>query len=294
MDILAIFRLFYLLGAVNALFFSVLIYSKKIRTLADKILGAWLIVLSVQLIIPFLYLINLNLYYKYAGIEIAFFVFHPVFLNFYVRSMIGQTPTPKNIRLAIIFILIAEVIDLSFFLYPAEERFNFIKGITMLPRVYFPFFVFVMISFFYYCFDSYKVLKNYRISVVHVYSYRENVDLFWLRRLIILFSLIVIVVFPVALISYFYFQSIVFADYFFYLTLVFFIFLLGYWGYQQGEIFSFQSLNDLPEEKNSEKATQIPPEIQKQYKLKALQLKQIMQESKPFLNPKLAIHDLAG
>jgi AraC-like DNA-binding protein len=294
MDILAIFRLFYLLGAVNALFFSVLIFSKKTRTVADKILGAWLIILSAQLIIPFLYLTNLGLYYRYAGIEIAFFVFHPVFLNFYVKSMIGQSPTLKNIRFAIIYILVAEVIGLSFFLYPPEARYEFIKGTTLLPRVYYPFFVFIMIFFFYYCYDSYKVLKNYRISVVHVYSYRENVDLFWLRRLIILFTLIVIIVFPIELISYFNFHSVVFADYFFYLTLVVFIFFLGYWGYQQGEIFNFQSINQLPKEKNSDKATQIPPEIQKQYKQKALQLKQIMLESKPFLDPKLAIHDLAG
>lgn len=294
MDILAIFRLFYLLGAVNALFFSVLILSKKIRTVADKILGAWLIILSVQLIIPFLYLSNLGLYYQYAGIEIAFFVFHPVFLNFYVKSMIGQVPTLKSKRAAIIYILVSEVIGLSFFLYPPEARYEFIKGTTLLPRVYYPYFIFVSISFFYYCYNSYKVLKNYRISVAHIYSYRENVDLFWLRRLIIFFSLIVIIVLPVEFISYFYFQSIVFSDYFFYLTLVIFIFFLGYWGYQQGEIFNFQSINELPEEKNSEKAAQIPPEIQKLYKQKAIQLKQIMLESKPFLNPKLAIHDLAA
>jgi len=54
MQLLNIFRIFYLLGAVNALFFSVMIFSKKNIILADKILGAWLMIIAAQLIIPFL------------------------------------------------------------------------------------------------------------------------------------------------------------------------------------------------------------------------------------------------
>ncbi len=60
------FRLIYLIGAANALFFSLLIFSKKNRTLADKILAWWLIILFGQLIIPTLYLTNINLYLKSA------------------------------------------------------------------------------------------------------------------------------------------------------------------------------------------------------------------------------------
>src|SRR5664280_1752483 len=125
MQLLGIFRLFYLIGAVNALFFSVLIFSKKSRTLADKILGVWLIILCAQLIIPFLYLVDISTYYQYAGIEIAFYAFHPVLLYFYVRATIDRMPGSRFILWNIVFIVLSELAGLSFLLFPAKERLLF-------------------------------------------------------------------------------------------------------------------------------------------------------------------------
>jgi AraC-like DNA-binding protein len=293
MELLSIFRLFYLLGAGYALFFCVLIFSKRNKTMADKILGIWLIILAAQLIIPFLYLTDLNIYYKYAGIEIVFFVFHPVFLYFYIKLMIGKIPTVKNITYSVILIAISEISGLSFFLYPSDQRFDFIKGKILLPSVFYPFLVFIIAYFYYYAAISYKELRVYKNTVLQVYSYRENVDLLWLRRLVFLFSLIIIIEFPVSMVSYFYFRSIVFADYFFFLTLVIFIFFLGFWGYQQGEIFSLNGGVISTNEKTNDKVPAISTETLRLFKQKAAELKQIMVTSKPFLNPKLTIHDLA-
>ena len=293
MQLLNIFRFFYLLGAVFALFFCILIFSKKQIILADKILGAWLIILAAQLIIPFLYLTDLNLYYKYAGYEIIFFAFHPVLLYFYVLSMTGHLPLFRNILLSAIPFIICEIAGLSFFIFPAEERFNIIKGKIEFPVAYYPFIVFMLAYFSYYVYNSYNSLQNYKISLLQIYSYRENVDLLWLRRLVIFFSSITIIVFPTGLISYFHFHSIVFADYFFYLTLVIFIFFLGYWGYQQGEVFSFNNSSDISHEKGINKTLPVSEETQRLFKQKAQDLKQIMIVSKPYLNPKITINDLA-
>ncbi len=293
MDLLRIFRLFYLLGAGYALFFCMLIFSKRKKIQADKILGIWLIVLAAQLIIPFLYLTNLNIYYKYAGIEIVFFIFHPVFLYFYIKFMIGKIPKPRNLIYTIIPIIILEIAGLSFFRYPSYERLDFIKGKMLLPSVFYPFFILVIAYFYFYAALSYRELKVYKNTVLQVYSYRENVDLLWLRRLVLLFSLIIIIVFPVSLVSYFYFHSIVFADYLFYLALVFFIFFLGFWGYQQGEIFSHNGGVIMTHETANEKSQSISSETQVLFKQKANELKKVMITSKPFLNPTLTIHDLA-
>ena len=99
--------------------------------------------------------------------------------------------------------------------------------------------------------------------------------------------------FPTGLISYFYFHSIVFADYLFYLTLVIFIFLLGYWGYQQVEIFSFHNALEMNNGKENNKTLTISDETIRLFKQKSHEIKQIMIVSKPYLNPKLTIHDLA-
>jgi AraC-like DNA-binding protein len=293
MQLLSIFRFFYLLGAVNALFFSVLIISKKKKIFADKILSAWLIILAAQLIIPFLYLTNLNIYYKYAGYEIIFFAFHPVLLYFYVLSMIGRLPRVKNLLLSAIPFMLCELAGLSFFLFPAEERFNIIKGKMEFPVPYYPVLIFMIAYFSYYVFNSYKSLQKYKISILQIYSYRENVDLLWLRRLVVLFSSITIVVFPTGLVSYFHFHSIVFADYLFYLTLVIFIFFLGYWGYQQGEVFSFNNFREVHNGKENNKSSTISEETQRLFKEKSQEIKQLMIDSKPYLDPKLTIHDLA-
>lgn len=294
MQLLHIFRFFYLLGAVNALFFSVLILSKKNIILADKILCAWLIILAAQLIIPFLYLTDLNLYYKYAGYEIIFFAFHPVLLYFYVLSMTGRLLGAKILLLSAIPFVICEIAGLSFFIFPAEERFNIIKGKMEFPVSYYPVLVFMIAYFVYYVYNSYKSLQKYKISILQLYSYRENVDLLWLRRVVVLFSLITIIVFPAGLISYFHFHAIAFADYLFYLMLVVFIFLLGYWGYQQGEIFSFNNTVEMHNGKENNKTSAISEETQRLFKQKSQEIKQLMIVSKPYLDPKLTIHDLAS
>ncbi len=293
MELLIIFRLFYLLGAVNALFFCLLIFSKKNKNIADKILGVWLIILSAQLIIPFLYLADINTYYQYAGYEIIFFVFHPVLLYYYVKATIGQLPSLRKILLTFIPIVLFEVAALSFFLYPAEERLLFLKGETMLPAIYLPFLLFMMAYFFYFIFKSYKTLKNYKNKVLQVYSYRENVDLFWLRKLVMLFLGIIIFAFPIGLISYFSFHTTIFADYLFYMMLVVFIFFLGYWGYQQGQVFSFNNEYDLPEVTETIKTTAVPVQSQKQFTLEASELEKLMKIEKPYLEPTLSIHDLS-
>ena len=293
MQVLSIYRLFYLLGAVNALFFSVLIFSKKNRSLGDKILGSWLIILSAQLIIPFLYLSDLDVYYQYAGYEITFFVFHPVLLYFYIKTMIGNPPKYRYIIITIIPIVLSEAAGLSFFLYPAQERLSFIRGTTLLPAVYYPFIAFIIGFFIYYINISYKTLRHYKESILQIYSYRDNVDLLWLRRLVIFFSSIIIFIFPMCIISYFYFHSLVFADFFFYVTLAVFIFFLGYWGYQQGEIFSFTNDQEVIADKENKTTLPVSGETQKIYKEKATELNRLMKESKPYLNPKLTIHDLA-
>jgi len=151
-----------------------------------------------------------------------------------------------------------------------------------------------MIAYFsYYVYNSYKSLQDYKISVLQIYSYREKVDLLWLRRLVILFSSITIIIFPTGLVSYFYFHSIVFADYLFYLALVIFIFLLGYWGYQQGVVFSFHNVLDAHNGNENNKTLIISDDTMRLFEQKSMEIKEFMINSKPYLNPKLTIQDLA-
>jgi AraC-like DNA-binding protein len=285
-----------MLGAVNALFFGVLVFSKKNKTIADKILGVWLLILFAQLFIPFLYLTDINVYYQYAGYEIAFYVFHPLLLYLYVKATIGTLPGWKFISWNIVAVVISEVIGLSFLHYPAEERLRFIKGKEFLPMSYIPLIIAMIGYFSYNIYASYKTLRDYKNNILHVYSYRENVDLLWLRRIVMFFAIISLLVFPLGIISYYVFHSVVFADYFFFVTLVLFVFFLGYWGYQQGQVFSFGNHTESNGEDIDSESIVLPEgnqQIPRRYKKEAMHLQEIMRNKKPYLESALTIHDLA-
>lgn len=294
MEFLRYFRFLYLLGAGNALFFCILVFSKKNISIADKILGGWLIVLFAQLFIPFLYLANIHVYYPYAGYEILFYLFHPLLLHLYVRATIGCSFNWRMITWNVILILISWVFMFLFMIYPPEERLLFIEGKQFLPLLCLPLMFLMIVYFIYNIYTSYKILKNYKKNVLQVYSYRENVDLLWLRRLVMLFAGISMLILPLGLISYYGFHSIVFADYFFFIALVVFVFLLGFWGYQQGKVFSFNNKTILNNENNLGNTTSVYDNqaIQKRYEQEAKLLQELIKSKKPYLNPTLTIQDL--
>jgi AraC-like DNA-binding protein len=295
MRLLAIFRLFYLIGAAFAMFFSILVFSKKNKATADKILGIWLIILFAQLFIPFLYLSNLEVYYRYAGYEIALYMFHPFLLYLYVKTTIGSMPKRGVIILNVVAIVISELFCMSFLMFPPKERLLFIEGKKLLPLFYLPLIILMTGYFFFNIYTGYKLLKNYKENVLQIYSYREDIDLLWMRRVVVLFGIICVLIFPMGMISYYVFHSLVFADYLFFVALVVFIFLIGYWGYQQGNIFSFNNIpGDI--EDNTDERQQSHNDTggdSRQYKEEAKLVTEIMEEKRPYLEPTLTILDLA-
>ncbi len=210
--------------------------------------------------------------------------------------MIGQANKWKGIRGQLIIIVVYEICSLAFFLFPAKERLLFIEGKELFPLYYFPFAILVTVYFAYLIYATYKLLKDYKDNVLQVYSYRENVDLLWLRRLIGLFAGICVLIFPLGLIAYYGFHSMIFTDYYFFVTLVIFIFFLGFWGYQQGEIFNINGNSNNIENEDTEDIENIPAENhqnERRYLKEASQLTALMAKDKPYLNPTLTIHDLA-
>ena len=286
-----ILRYFYLVGFANALFFSILIFSKSKRSRADNLLAGWLIFLSLHLLIPFLYLSDLSRYYPFAGIEIAFYVLHPLMLYLYIKSIIGRFPNRKQLFIFILFALLAELIMLSFFLIPAQDRYKIIMGEIPINLYLYLIIIPVGIYFFYFIIQSFKVLKDYKLNVLEIYSYKENVDLLWLRRLVLFFYGSFILCIPVLGIFYLNKVPLAEADYVYFAFLTIFIFFIGYWGYKQGEIFNLHEEVPIDNEKpamenHSTHLHPIPEE-------KIIAVKKIMEIEKPYLNPSLTIYELA-
>lgn len=286
-----ILRYFYLLGAANALFFSVLIFSKPQRKLADKILGYWLIILSLQLIFPFLYLADLEDYYQYAGLEVSFYAIHPFLLYLYIKSTTGQFPSKRKMIFLILLAIVTEISVMSYFMIPSEDRLNLILGKEPIRLLYYFLFIPIIFYFLYFFILSTNTLKDYKSNILQVYSYKENVDLMWLRKLVLFFYSLLLLCLPLALIFYLDHISIAECDYFYFAGLTVFIFFLGYWGYRQGEVFNFQPVLEVSKTNNSTERNQ--GNFQKTVKGKAKELNDLMEMQKPYLNPTLTIYELA-
>ncbi len=286
-----ILRYFYLLGAANALFFSILIFSKPKRKLADKLLGYWLIILTLQLIFPFLYLADLNDYYQFAGLEVSFYAIHPLLLYLYIKSTIGQLPSKRKLTFLVLFAIAIEISVMTYFFIPAEDRLNLILGKEPVNMLYYILFIPFIFYFLYFFILSINTLKDYKSNILHVYSYKENIDLMWLRKLVLFFYGLLILILPLVIVFYFNRIPIAEGDYFYFAGLTFFIFFLGYWGYRQGEVFNFQPVID--DTKMNSYAIQNNGKIQKKFNGKAAELKELMENKKPYLNPTLTIYELA-
>jgi AraC-like DNA-binding protein len=290
-----ILRYFYLLGAANALFFSILIFSKPKRKFADKILGYWLIILTLQLIFPFLYLADLNGYYQFAGLEVSFYAIHPLLLYLYIKSTIGQLPAKRKLTFLVLFAIAIEIFVMTYFFIPAEDRLNLILGKEPVNMLYYILFIPFIFYFLYFFILSINTLKDYKSNILHVYSYRENIDLMWLRKLVLFFYGLLILILPLVIVFYFNRIPIAEGDYFYFAGLTVFIFFLGYWGYRQGEVFNFQPvIEDNKGNSNSNSNIErYQANIQNIFNGKAMELKGLMENKKPYLNPSLTIYELA-
>lgn len=300
MEWLNIFRIIYFLGAINSLFFSILIFSKKNKALSDKILGSWLIILSVQLFYPFIYLSDLENLQKLIGYEAPLSIIHPVFLYFYTLAVTNQyKKSVKNIIIVIpvaVFILIIpfflnilpenkiEILNGDFF-----EMFDS-AGIIIFGIMY----LFMGYILFYFIFKSYQAIRKYKKNVLQIYSYHDNIDLLWLRRLIVYFLVICISTILLSILFFYTNISLAFTDFIYYVMLVAFVFLLAYWGYQQGNIFQFEKQEENFITKDEKESLQTN-NFRATGKLsnEAKKLEKIMNQEKPFLNPTLSIHDLS-
>ncbi len=291
MEWFGILRYFYLLGAANALFFCVLIFSKPRRNLADKLLGFWLIILSLQLLFPFLYLADIEAYYRFAGYEISFYAIHPLLLYLYIRAMTRQFPAKAKLIPILLVVGLTEICVLTFFILPAKDRLNLILGNEPISFIYYLVFIPVIIYYTSFFVFSLHALKNYKSNVLQVYSYKENVDLLWLSRLVFLFYGLLVLFTPLAVIFYLNQISVAESDYFYFAGLTFFIFFLGYWGYKQGEVFNLQAGTES--DTINHEIDQIKTFIPKNVKGKAQELKQLMERRQPYLNPTITIFELA-
>jgi len=296
MPFYSIFRFFYLLGTVNALFFAFLIFSRSNRKRSDTILGTWLIFLSAQLMIPFIYMTNIRVYVHMVGYESTLLTLHPIFLYNYVLTLTNEKRKLKSILLSFTPAILVGIMMYPYFAMPMEVKYQFLSSGENIPLNMLPSAVVSLGCFVWFIVATFKALKKHKQQILQVYSYRDNVDLLWLRRLAVTFSFFFFFDMGLAILFSIIEIPLAWTDFSFYIMLTFFIFILGYFGYRQGEIFRFEPLNIVREAHEihaKEELQNHKAEIPVINEADAQKLSALMKEEQPFLESSLTINDLS-
>lgn len=285
-----------LLGAVQSVFLSILLLTKKQKVIADFILVSLLVFTALPL---FLY------YFIYDEISalvvtsqtmpsFMYFVNVPFIMTFtpsvylYVKSVLKPEKNffLKNlIHYSPIFIFIILTIFLIDFSEIKEEDFNFFKiSNYKIFLIFTPITLGLSIA---YIFFSFKLFSKFNKKIRQNYSYTDDIDLNWLKLVLITVSSAWILLFITAIIvkqitgGVFIVYKIVF------FTLTFVVFLIAFFGFKQANVFVNNSDNlNFDSKRNLKPEPNVTDEEVKK-------LLEFMKNKKPYLENKLSLKGLA-
>lgn len=224
-------------GAAIAFFFELLLLSKKNKSLADRILEAWLFFLGLHLFNYYLEYSGLSDEYPHLlGIGMPLPFVHPPLLYLYTAALTGNLPR-WNYRLLLHFlpVLLIYIYLMDFFLIPVDEKIAFVERLKDHPTLYMRLHIPLMIAWAAVYFAlTLRLFRKHRRNLENNYSYTNGrIDLLWLRVLIVGMAAIWTVVAIVNLV-----KGDSDLDVAIYSTVVLFVLAIGFFGVRQGKIFT--------------------------------------------------------
>ncbi len=295
-----------LIGAAFALFFSVLLYNKQSRSLADIILSTCFSIFVLQLLL--FYIKSSGLYIDFphfigVGDSLAF-LYGP-FLFLYTTTLISEKPEFKKIYLFHLTPFLLNIfIYLPFYLKDGDQKMAaYPDQISTVPYLVEVGIAFKLILLPTYVVLSWVFLKKHERNINNYFSSKKEKDLRWLKNLTIgLASFWVFVVINVFLEEVI-LKTPIIKIYETPIALVqaFGAVALGYFGFKQGTIFTQFNIN---EESFSEKTEIGNDDTFIKYQKSGLkeedankylgQLLTFMKTQKPYLNGELTIEDVSN
>ncbi len=292
-----------LLGAIQGVLLSVILFTKKENHTANVILAIGMIALSVDVFNSAYILFG---YYKdyphFMGITYAFpFLYGPIFYLY--AKLIGTENKTFNPNYYLHFIPFLLVVIYGFiFVYfkssefklslvntGAEDLLPAIKIISYLKPIHGMIYVFLTIN----------VVREYNLSIRDTYSNIERINLSWLRHLVIGLSF----VWSVVVLSYIInalSEKEIEMDFLIYLAASILIYSIGYFSLRQPQVFgppvpahTAGSLPVMPQRSAEETSYQKSGLTDTELKNHLENLLRIMKTDKPYLSSELNLRDLA-
>lgn len=292
-------KFIFLIATFNTFFFTVLLIQKKPRALHDNILIFWLTYLGAYIGVYAFYSHELFTHFQLLSISlISLLMLHGPFLYYYVLTLVlnKRQNSWKDLLHIIPFVLFNLYILISSFNPGISEKLNLEKvSPGNNPPLIFSFFL-IMTAFSgtIYFLLTIRLFKKLDINIFNNFSNSVNIDLFWIRKLVLVFGVIWTALISVTVIHHiFKMFSMVFCTDGLFLSLSIFVILIGYFGLKQKVIFSSEDIivsGEASKTHTKYSGSRLSDSEAKQY---ARKLTDYMKSAKPYLNPDLSLPQLA-
>lgn len=245
----------HLIGIAISLFLSLLLFTKKGRSVADLTLAIWLFLIAFYLFAYYLLASGQFVKTPYLlGLEIAMPFIHGPFLFLYTALLTGKRLTKWQVLLHFVPVILIDLALSKFFFLPAPEKVwvyqnGGIGYISVLNIIH----TGVLPSGIAYIVASLFLLQQHRENLSEQVSYLEKINLNWLRNLTVGMCAI--------------WLSVLFGnDVSTFAMVDLFIFFIGYFGIKQVGIFTNSHVTrpdiglllQLTEEKTVDRETEKP------------------------------------
>jgi len=305
----------FLIGAVQALFLSLMILNKKNKTNSDWILFSWLITCFIHILAFYAESISIKHNFKYPhllSISSPFPLVHGPLVFLYIKSLTQSARIKVKEYLVHSIPFIITAIYLSFILYfkNGTEKIELVKEFNQsgLPWHAMLFLPFIMLSGPVYILWSLKLIRKHKKNISEQFSYTDKIDLNWIRT--ILFGLgttWIVVILVEALSDVFMVMDEYIGGSVIFSFATFLVFFIGYYGIRQTSIFQNEAkesstikpklkekcgnedIEKIEESRKYLKSGLNSEDADRYYKL----LNSKMNEQKYFLNDKLSLAFLA-
>lgn len=293
-------KFIFLIAAFNAFFFTALLFQKKPRDQHDNVLLCWLIYLGLYIGVYSFYSHELFTHFKLLSISlISLLMLHGPFLYFYILTLVSVKKKFlwRDLMHLLPFILFNSYILISSSNPGISEKLNIERlSLEYNPPFLFLFFLFLTaISGTAYFLLTIKLFRKLDINIFNNYSSSADIDLDWLRKLVLIFGIVWTALISVTVIHHvFHMFSMVFCTDGLFLSLSVFIIMIGYFGLKQKVIFSSQDIIAAADTSKAQPKYAGSRLTEPEAKLYAGKLTDHMISAKPYLNPELTLPQLAS
>lgn len=274
----------YVIGIFISIFLSLLLFTRKGKTNADRILGTWMLCIGFHLFAWYSYLAKIPNYMALVGLNIPLPFLHGPFLYLYTIALCKPARLRTSTFIYHFLLPVAILISvLPFTFTPAAEKLAIIEANSGEYRLFsMVLFLLMGASAVFYILLTNRLLVEHRKRLMRQFSNREKINLNWLRVLFYGMAIMWVLILFVGDDRWIFSAAAVFVIY------------MGYFGIKQVGIFtnSAESPTEDPvSEKKKYAKSGLDPEASRNLHRN---LQQLMETEKPYIQPELTLAEIAA